>query len=134
MLIQKAYMSSTPGPTISFSSVAVFTPGLKDATIDDVYMSWPQTGAIFSSTKCPETAKLFVSYLMDDEWQRIITGSGFATRKTYDTRHVFEQEPNMNATGYLNFAQNRELVEMWRFQFETLLGLPQGADPNYLTF
>lgn len=107
---------------------------MKDAAINDVYMAWPQTGAIFSTTKSPETAKLFLSYLMDDDWQQIISGSGFATRKTYDKRGVFEQQPNMDGKGYLEFANNRELVEGWRLQFETLLGLPQGVNPNSIDF
>jgi len=134
LLIDKAYKSndSNPSPVISFATVGAFTPELPNAATDDVYITWPQTGAIFSTTKYPETAKLFLSYLMDDDWQKMLSGGGFATRKTYDSRGVFKQEPNMDALGFIRFMEDRKVVEHWRFQFETILGLPQGENPNYI--
>ena len=142
MLIADGYnlSSSDPsnskpiGPIISFASESAFTPGMANAPLDDVYMTWPQTGAIFSSTKNPETAKLFLSFLMDDAWQKEVGGSGFATRKSFDKRGVFKQMPNMDGQGYIKFMQDRRNVESWRFQFESLLGLPEGVNPNSIDF
>lgn len=71
---------------------------------------------------------------MDNDWQGMVNGTGFATLKSFDKRGVFEQEPNMDGRGYLEFANDREFVERWRFRFETLLGLPQGVNPNYIDF
>ncbi|KAF9528857.1 hypothetical protein CPB83DRAFT_813428 [Crepidotus variabilis] len=120
------------GPTISFATSSVFASGLTITTHKDVFMSWPQTGTIFKSTKMPETAKLFLSYLMHDEWQQGITSGGYATRKTYDRLGVFKQEPQMHPLGYVNFMSDRRVVEWWRFQFEEILGPPQGRDPNLM--
>ena len=142
MLIAEGFNLSTSdpvnsrpvGPIISFASESAFTSGMTTAPLDDVYMTWPQTGAIFSSTKNPETARLFLSFLMDDEWQKKVGGSGFATRKSFDKRGVFAQMPNMDGIGYIKFMQDRKNVEWWRFQFESLLGLPQGINPNSIDF
>ncbi|KAJ3500586.1 hypothetical protein NLJ89_g9728 [Agrocybe chaxingu] len=98
----------------------------------DVYMVWPQTGTIFKSTPVPETAKLFISFLLDNEWQNTAAGGGFATRKSIDKKGVFKQ-PGLDPTSYAAFMANRQQVEAWRFQFETTLGTPQGGNPTYYT-
>jgi hypothetical protein len=133
-LISKASSRHDQGPTLSFASENGFTPGMQGKSMDDVYMTWPQTGAIFSSTKNPETAKLFLGFLMDNDWQHTIGTSGFATRRSFDKRGVFDQSPNMDALGYVKFVGNRGMVEWWRFQFEDILGLPQGINPNDIDF
>jgi ABC-type Fe3+ transport system substrate-binding protein len=96
---------------------------------EDHYVTWPQTGAIFASTKMPETAKLFMSYVMSDEWQAVaFPGSVYATRKQFDTNGVLNQTLT-NPLGFVTFMQDRANVERWRFQFETTLGTPQGVSP-----
>ncbi|KAH9476938.1 hypothetical protein JR316_0010854 [Psilocybe cubensis] len=125
--------TSSSGPTVSFASSSVYVPTVGKMLTQDVYMAWPQTGAIFSSTKMPETAKLFMSWLLSDEWQTIVTGSKFATRKSFDKAKIMEQE-NVDPFGFMDFMADRETVEGWRFQFESLIGLPQGPDPLSLKF
>lgn len=126
--------NSTSNPlSASFASSKAFATGIESKTPDDVYMAWPQTGAIFENTKLPETSKLFMSFLLDDQWQKMIGSSGFATRRSFDRKGVFKQ-PHMDPLGYGKFMQDRQQVEAWRFQFESTIGLPQGEDPVYLTF
>ncbi|EDR09625.1 uncharacterized protein LACBIDRAFT_190104 [Laccaria bicolor S238N-H82] len=96
---------------------------------EDHYVTWPQTGAIFATTTMPETAKLFMSYIMSDEWQAIASASsGYATRKEFDKNEVLNQTLT-NPLGFVTFMQDRANVERWRFQFETTLGTPQGVSP-----
>jgi len=96
-------------------------------------MAWPQTGAIFASTPAPETAKLFMNFLLSDERQAIVGDDGFATRRTFDTNGVFTQK-NVEPLGYGRFMSDRRLVESWRLQFERIFGTPQGPDPLDLAF
>jgi ABC-type Fe3+ transport system substrate-binding protein len=114
--------------SISFSSYTGFAPGLNSTLHSDVYMAWPQTGAIFSSTRAPETAKLFVNFLMTDAFQETINPFGFATRRKFDTGQVLKQK-NMDPLGFGRFMSDRRVVESWRFDFEDAFGTPQGLDP-----
>ena len=114
--------------SISFASNAGFAPGLNSTLHKDIYMAWPQTGAIFSSTPAPETAKLFMNFLRNAEFIEMINGLGFATQKKYDTNEVLKQK-NVDPLGFGRFMSDRRLVESWRFQFEDIFGTPQGLDP-----
>lgn len=95
-------------------------------------MAWPQTGAIFSSTPAPETAKLFLNFLLSDGVQESITAFGFATRKKFDTSKILKQK-NVDPLGFGKFMSDRRLVESWRFDFEDMFGTPQGPDPVDVT-
>ena len=122
--------NSTANPlSISFASSSAFAPGVASKMSKDVYMAWPQTGAIFAHAQAPEAAKLFMNYLMDDEWQNIVGERVFATRKAFDGQGVFKQ-PNMDPLKYFQFMSNRTEVEQWRAQFESVVGTPQGPNPN----
>ena len=91
-------------------------------------MAWPQTGAIFKSTPAPETAKLFMNFLLTDEYQETVNAFGFATRRKFDTSEVLKQQ-NVDPLGFGRFMSDRRVVEGWRFDFEDLFGTPQGIDP-----
>ena len=114
--------------SISFASYTGFAPGLNSELHKDIYMAWPQTGAIFSSTRAPETAKLFMNFLRNAEFLEMINGLGFGTRREFDTSEVLKQK-NVNPLGYGQFMSDRRLVESWRFHFEDAFGTPQGLDP-----
>ncbi|PPQ98676.1 hypothetical protein CVT24_003303 [Panaeolus cyanescens] len=118
---------------VSFASSSAFAKGVAVKDIEDVHMMWPQTASIFSTTTMPESAKLFMNYLLSDDWQKIMTASGIATRKTYDKLGVFNLT-NVDPTGYGRFMADRASVERWRFQFESILGTSQGLDPIDLQF
>ena len=114
--------------SLSFASSTAFAEGVNSTLNSDIYMAWPQTGAIFASTPAPETAKLFMNFLLSDERQAIVGDDGFATRKTFDTGGVLTQT-NVEPLGYGKFMSDRRLVESWRLQFERIFGTPQGPDP-----
>lgn len=121
--------STSNSRAISFTSGGGFAPDISEANPQDVFMTWPQTGAIFANTKAPETAKLFLNFLMGDEWQQVITGgSGYATRRSFDKEGVFNQS-SMDPLAYGRFMNDRRAVEAFRFQLESVIGPPQGQDP-----
>ena len=120
--------------SISFATSSAFATGVKSKLTNDVFMAWPQTGAIFARAKAPEAAKLFLNYLLDDEWQKLVGDPSvrFATRKSFDELGVFRQK-NVDLLAYGRFLSNRSDVEEWRAKFEKLLGPPQGRNPNCAT-
>ena len=117
--------------SISFASYTGFAPGLNSTLHSDVIMAWPQTGAIFSSTRAPETAKLFLNFLLSDGFQETITSFGFATRRKFDTAQVLKQKI-VDPLGFGRFMSDRRVVESWRLNFESMFGTPQGLDPVYV--
>ena len=113
---------------ISFASSNAFTTGIAVQLFDDAYMSWPQTGAIFATTKMPESARLFLSFLMDDQWQKTVSQGRFATRRAYDGQHILQQEGH-DPREYVKFMNDRQKVEAFRLQVEKVLGTAQGGNP-----
>lgn len=96
-------------------------------------MSWAQTMAIFASTKRPESSKLFVSWLSSDAYQKTLADGG-----TWGSRSDIPSGPNKTnifdstltePIGFNKFMLDRVGVEWWRLQYETILGMPQGASP-----
>ncbi|KJA17847.1 hypothetical protein HYPSUDRAFT_218565 [Hypholoma sublateritium FD-334 SS-4] len=113
---------------ISFASSNAFTSGIAVQLFDDAYMSWPQTGAIFATTNMPESSRLFLSFLMDDQWQKTVSQGRFATRRKYDGEHIMQQEGH-EPTKYVQFMSDRQKVEAFRFQIEKVIGTAQGTNP-----
>lgn len=96
-------------------------------------MSWAQTGAIFQSTKRPESAKLFVSWLLSDEPQKYLASIGFwVSRKDIpggpNGTSIFDSRLT-DPIGFNKFMLDRTVVERWKLQFETLIGTAQGVSP-----
>lgn len=93
-------------------------------------MTWAQQGAIFASTKMPESAKLLSAFLLSDAWQKPIAARGAPTVRTSLSagNDVFESE-DTEPLGYIQFMSNRTEVEWWRMQMETYVGLAVGPDP-----
>lgn len=102
---------------------------------DDLYMSWAQTGAIFASTKRPESSKLFVSWVLSDEFQKdMVTKNGAQWLIRKDLEDIAPggsiwEEKNTDPLGFWKFMVQREKVELWKLQYETLLGTAQGESP-----
>ncbi|KAF9562910.1 periplasmic binding protein-like II [Agrocybe pediades] len=112
---------------VSFAASSPYVKGVSTQSSTDVYMAWPQTACIFSRTKMPESSKLFMNFLLSDEWQSVFDGK-FATRRKFDGQGIFKQS-NVEPLGYGKFMSDRTTVEKWRFQFESFIGTPQGPDP-----
>jgi hypothetical protein len=138
----RSYLRSLPRPILSFATEPGFAPTgslLSSSSQEPInyaspYITWPQTGSIFRTTHNPETSKLFISYLLSSPHQLTMNTSGFATRRSFDTKGVFKQMPLMDGRGYQKFMSDREQVEGWRLEFEKILGLPKGGDPNDIDF
>ncbi|KAH5488658.1 hypothetical protein HBI52_233010 [Parastagonospora nodorum] len=114
---------------LSFSPEAP-TFQVRQPEAPEQFMSWGQLLGIFSSTKAPESAKLFASWMVSKEWQ----GKSTATRPTIleslnaQSGHGITAN-NTQITKYISFMHDRETVEWWRFQVESILGLAKGEYP-----
>ncbi|PLB55466.1 periplasmic binding protein-like II [Aspergillus steynii IBT 23096] len=92
----------------------------------DTHVYWPQTGAIFATTPRPESAKLFMSWLLSDEHQKTFNGSYLARKDLSSTAGSVWEDPASPLTRFSTFMENRETVEWWKLQFETEIGTAQG--------
>ena len=137
ILLSQGVNNSSSTRTISFTTTHLdgFSPLIKSKVpTQEEYMSWFQTMAIFKSTNCPESAKLFVSWILSDEWQST-TSNATTTPLNYlnalSGNQVYTNN-NTQTQGFRNFMIDRTVVEWWRFQFELTLGPAVGANPNDL--
>ncbi|KAJ5776384.1 uncharacterized protein N7511_001395 [Penicillium nucicola] len=119
------------------SRVLSFTTNLNGANnianqpVNDSRILWPQTAAIFASTPRPESSRLFLSWLLSDEHQQTFGDSGsYLIRKDLKAKagSVWD-DPYTALTEFATFMENRDLVEWWRLQFETSLGVAKGVSP-----
>lgn len=80
-------------------------------------MTWAQEGAIFASTKMPESAKLLSAFLVSDAWQKPIAARGApSVRMSLSTNNDVFQAVNTEPLVYIEFMSNRTEVEWWRMQ------------------
>ncbi|KAM4058654.1 bacterial extracellular solute-binding protein domain-containing protein [Hirsutella rhossiliensis] len=133
--IIRDHNSTTGTRILTFSGLGGFTPStsflkVQQPRAPDQFMTWAQQAAIFKSTTRPESAKLFASFLLSDEWQGSIAERGAPTVRTSLTseNNVFAAN-NTSPNGYITFMGNREDVEWWRMQMETAIGLAVGPNP-----
>ncbi|CAG8959279.1 hypothetical protein HYFRA_00013049 [Hymenoscyphus fraxineus] len=106
------------GPADFITSTPVEVPETK--------MSWCQTMAIFKSTKVPETAKLFMSFMSSPEMQG--ASGGLSTLMSLDSGNVYSSNITQ-ISWFRNFMHDRATVDWWKLQFETTLGSAQGPGP-----
>lgn len=120
------------------SAVLSFTTNIIDQTNlaakapTDTRLAWPQAAAIFKTTPRPESSKLFMSWIMDTEFQQSLANSSvlYTTRMDInDTKGNIFRDATVPPTQFSKWIVNREVVEWWRFQYESSIGLPQGVDP-----
>lgn len=133
--------TATPGAVLArnWTSSATFTTmGVSQSLAqiflpNDQFMSWAQTAAIFSSTKRPESSKLFISWISSDAFQKPLADSG-----SWSSRNDIPSGPNKTSIfeskltepiGFNKFMLDRGAVEWWRLQYETILGPAQGISP-----
>lgn len=120
-------ISSNSTRSLTFTSLSL--PGLNTSLpTSDWYMSWAATTAILATTTMPETAKLFVAFIFSDAFQKGLTHVfPFSTRKDIGT--PIWSVNNTDVSSFHRFMLRRDLVESWRFQFETVLGTATGLSP-----
>lgn len=99
------------------------------------YMSWAQTAAIIKSTPRPESAKLYMNYLVGLQRQNG-TAAGGSPSMLLSLNKQYGLDPySSNATqisGFRVFEQDRNQVEWWKNLFEEVLGTAQGPGPLLL--
>ncbi|THW77654.1 periplasmic binding protein-like II [Aureobasidium pullulans] len=116
---------------LSFTTNLNGAKNLASKTLSDARLLWPQTGAIFATTPRPESAKLFMSWLISDEYQQQFVDTGsYTVRKDLESASSSVWDDNLTPlTQFATFMENRDLVEWWRLQFETSIGTAQGLSP-----
>ncbi|THX17310.1 periplasmic binding protein-like II [Aureobasidium pullulans] len=116
---------------LSFTTNLNGAKNLASKTPSDARLLWPQTGAIFATTPRPESAKLFMSWLISDEYQQQFVHAGsYTVRKDLNSTSGSVWDDNLTSlTQFATFMENRDLVEWWRLQFETSIGTAQGLSP-----
>jgi ABC-type Fe3+ transport system substrate-binding protein len=112
--------------SLSFTTSA--SGKLKSKKPEDPIMLWPQTSAIFASTLRPESAKLFMSWLLSDEYQARFNGT-YGVRKDLAATSNPWDDQSSGLSQFATFMDNRDQVEWWRLQFETSIGTAQGVSP-----
>ena len=122
---------SVPGRLLTFTTGEASTLQ-KAIPHNDQTVSWWQRAAIMRSTKCPESARLFISFLMSETWQGPLSRAGAGvplnSLNAVSGIDIFTSN-NTQTQGFRDFMMDRALAERWRFQFEDLLGPPKGPDP-----
>ena len=135
ILLSQGANNSSSKRAITFSTTHLdgFSPAVKSKVPSkEEYLSWFQTMAIFRSTKCPESSKLFVSWILSDEWQAPLSQTITTPLNHLNALSGNEIYTN-NGTqtqGFRYFENDRTVVEWWKTQFETTLGPAVGPDPN----
>ncbi|KAJ5881348.1 uncharacterized protein N7529_000020 [Penicillium soppii] len=116
---------------LSFTTNLITAENIANKAVEDTRLLWPQTAAIFATTPRPESSRLFMSWLLSDEYQQqFIDNGSFLSRKGLVSKSgsVWD-EPYTALSQFSTFMENRDLVEWWRLQFETSLGVAIGVSP-----
>ncbi len=100
----------------------------------DVFLSWPQTAAIFAEARHKAAAKLYLSWQLDKDR---IESSPVMWPVRRDARIPGGYEPvfnyNTDPTAFRRFMADRARVERLKFQFEHLIGPVEGPNPTRVT-
>ncbi|KAG9603036.1 periplasmic binding protein-like II, partial [Aureobasidium melanogenum] len=104
---------------------------LASKTPNETRLLWPQTAAIFANTPRPESSKLFMSWSISDEYQQQFDDGGYylARKDLHNELGSVWDDSLTPLTQFATFMENRDVVEWWRFQFETSLGTARGVSP-----
>ena len=127
--------SSQRAMTFSTTHLDGFSPVVKSKIPSkEEYLSWFQTMAILRSTKCPESSKLFVSWILSDEWQAPLSKTTTTSLNHLNAQSGNEIYTNSNTQtqGFRYFENDRAAVEWWKTQYEMTLGPAVGIDPNFI--
>jgi len=137
ILLGNSSKNSSSQRVLSFTTLGHYTNGptikLQAPSLEE-YMSWYQRIGIFGSTRCPESSKLFVSWLLSDEYQQTISNSSNTVLNHLNQQSGFNiyASNTTQVGGFPRFMTDRATVEWWRTQFELTLGTAIGPDPNVL--
>lgn len=118
---------------LTFTSNPTGAQNLATKVLNEPRLLWPQSAAIFASTTKPESAKLFLSWLVSEERQQTRVSQGsyvpLKSLSLNSTAGPVWNDPYTGVSQFAVFMDDRTTLERWRFQFETTLGTPQGVSP-----
>ncbi|KAJ6649302.1 hypothetical protein Bhyg_04536, partial [Pseudolycoriella hygida] len=99
---------------------------------NDPFVIWAQFAAIFKKAKHPETAKLYLSWLLDKKQQEQPAAWSWSVRDDVSPPAPFKSiwSYPSNHIDFFNFMKNREAVEIFKHQIEIIFGPPEGPNPN----
>ncbi|HEX7816802.1 ABC transporter substrate-binding protein [Dyella sp.] len=96
------------------------------------FMTWPQTAAIFRKAPHPETAKLYLNWLLSEEVQGSSLTPQWPIRS--DVQPASGQPSvyklNTDPTAFGRFMADRDAVERLKAQFILYTGEPKGENPT----
>ena len=131
-LLTKNHGNSSYTPVLTFTSStagnSTFLRAIQPEAPEQK-MSWTQTIAIFGNTKRPESAKLFVSWLLSRDYQQNLGTPGILRSLDYGSANHLYGSNITQTTGFRTFMNDRRTVDWWKLQFETTLGTAQGPTP-----
>ena len=137
ILLSQGVGNSSSKRSITFSTTHLdgFSPAIKTKIPSkEEYLTWFQTMAIFRSTTCLESSKLFASWILSDEWQGPLSKTVTTPLNHLNALSGNEIYTNNNTQtqGFRYFENDRAVVEWWKNQYETTLGPAVGIDPNLI--
>ncbi|KAK0496193.1 hypothetical protein EDD18DRAFT_1463310 [Armillaria luteobubalina] len=123
---------------VSFTTGSSFTNGSSGGLFQQLPESdfshsiiWPQRAAIFETAEHPNAAKLYLNWLISEEYQASL--GGWSVRNDIPQQDglkpLSEYSGQLDPPAFEQFMVDRELVERFRFQFEQLIGTAQGLSP-----
>lgn len=120
--------------TATFTTAGPLTtwPGMNTTFLlpkEDEFVSWAQTAAIFKDAKNPAAAKLYLNWLLSENFQK--NWFQWPIRKDVQAQGGFGSifEHNTNPAGFAAFMKDRAGVERFRLQLLQVIGEPTGSVP-----
>ncbi|KAJ6646216.1 hypothetical protein Bhyg_01427 [Pseudolycoriella hygida] len=99
----------------------------------DPFVLWAQTAAIFKKAPHPETAKLYISWLVDKKRQEQPTAWSWSVRDDVPPPPPFKSPlsyPNGDPNAFFEFMLDRQSAEIFRNQISLVFGEVIGINPN----
>ncbi|KAB8288472.1 hypothetical protein EYC80_010137 [Monilinia laxa] len=128
--VTSASGSSPDGRVLSFTGYAPANASYIKTVqppAPEQHMAWAQTAAAFTTTKRPNTAKLFLAWITSDDYQKASTSG--SVRKSLDVNGETYKSNTTQTSQFRQFMQDRRRVDWWKLQYETTLGSAQGVSP-----
>lgn len=99
---------------------------------NDPFVIWAQTAAIFKNAKHPQTAKLYLSWLVEKKQQEQPVAWSWSVRDDVAAPAPFKSiwSYPSNHTALLRFMEDREGVETFKTQLGFVFGQVEGPNPN----
>lgn len=120
--------------TATFTTAGPLTtwPGMNTAFLlpeKDSFLSWAQTAAIFKDAKHPAAAKLYLNWVLSEDFQK--NWFQWPIRKDVQAQDGFGSifDHNTDPSGFAEFMKDRAGLERFRMQLVQIIGEAKGSAP-----